>query len=115
MTPETGEQLNEKWHTLHGWTRPGRRWHQPDCGPNGNCKGYDELPALHLDANLAIEEADRVFSGGWAITRFFYDTPQEPRVRIWTTGRSTNGLYGEGPHAFCEAILKALIATKEKR
>lgn len=118
-----GQSLNRKWHTLNGWQverasdRIGR-WHhlvRPDGSRRYSaiepdvCWRY--LPKLDQDANLAIAEADRVFAGSWNACRddakvIFNGFRNEPGF----------GYVGEatGQHAFCEAILKALIASKER-
>src|ERR1043165_801847 len=113
----TGEELNRKYRELCGWTfqsyRTGGRgngggfWHRPTgCSKftihsSCDCDGGRDLPTLHLDANLAIAEADRVFSREWAIT--------VQRETVFFAG----GIIKTRAITFCEAILKALIASKE--
>ena len=117
----TGENLNRRYHELCGWTikkatsGKGITWFylvRPDKGLCGNSMpdhlAWAGLPKLHLDANLAIAEADRVFlfdgqpryqlimeDGLWYIK-----APQQPT--------------GKGNASLCEAILAALIKARQQ-
>lgn len=105
----TGEDLCRKYHELCGWrpkpyANPGfagaTSWLKPGGGER-----WDSLPFLHLDANLAIAEADRVFTSGWRLfrgVRFSIQTGTNA-FDVWTADTA------------CEAILAALIAAKEAK
>jgi len=105
------EELNRKYHELCGW----RVERNPAARPRGfhglsewwvdelNGHTSPRLPALHLDANLAIAEADRVFSHHWSVDRL------GNKFAAW----SKETLISAEGATFCEAILKALIAAKE--
>lgn len=110
MTTESGEQLNRKYWKLCGWIRSGNggRFHSPACQRGEvNCGG--SLPLLHLDANLAIVEADQVFTGGWEVTRTGVFG-----INAYIERKRFEGFVAEDCDTFCECILKALIAAKEQ-
>jgi hypothetical protein len=120
----TGEALNRKYHELCGWTLAQHQWGGVIClhwMPPGNteivppCRQARDrqeasrqyLPALHLNANLAIAEARKVFKE-WSLKTFeshcFFVPRIEPPILACR---------GDGEHGACEAILKALIAAKD--
>jgi len=132
---ETGEQLNRKWHELNGWrveraTDRVGQWHHL-VRPDGSFRYsaiepdvcWQYLPKLNLDANLAIAELRKLVPnygfhlgdmhdgvrGCWCVLI------KLPSVvaSFYKPFCAFNG--GKGPHAFCEAILKALIASKESK
>lgn len=129
----TGEELNKKYHELCGWTLqrvkrcdpyPKSGWiyawtppgvERPEFGHEDKKLRDAELPALHLDANLAIAEADRVF-----VEWLYRSCPFKSRHRInayWERNPET-GFYRSlevTGATLCEAILKALIAAKEAK
>lgn len=121
-----GEDLNRRYHELCGWKVEQRGGYEhcqyfflidekgePRSKPNEGCHSSSlwlAAPPLHLDANLAIAEADRVFVlpackkpdytlyrgvGGWGLDSAVLNSHP----------------FGE---TFCIAILKALIAAKER-
>jgi hypothetical protein len=111
---DSGEALNKKWHELEGWQLEHRHgWGNPIWIRRLSLEWAEsaiDLPALHLDTNLAIAAANRVFKAGWFIEHYpdaegQYDYKFEPE-------EASTGYRGATP---CEAILIALIATKEKR
>ncbi len=126
----TGKELNRKYHELCGWkksrqfmneyrTETHDFWHTPDCNEStahtvhfginamdgSGCRSH--LPRLDRDANLAIAEADKVFANCW-------DSSRRAGQVFVSTARFVGTFYADGDHAFCEAILKALIAAGGK-
>lgn len=112
----TGEELNRRYHELCGWLialdgkgSPPAKYHCESC----QLSARKDLPPLHLDANLAIAEADLAFlnsdgkpdytlarnRNGWHVERFI-QTPTNYGRQMWFDG------------SLCEAILKALIAAR---
>src|SRR5436190_3267256 len=123
----TGEELNRKYCELKGWTlTSGVDYifhHQPKCNPAfamPPCKCSGALPPLHLDANLAIAEADRVFTGGWEITRTGKFSGQgfvahkDPTVKFLGYSIDDDEMEDTLPLALLSLMLKALIAAGGK-
>ncbi len=107
----SGEELNRKYLEMCGWDLIEPQFLQNDTQRKtgiGRPRGTgttQALPPIHLDANLAIAEADKVF-GQWSADRTQRD--------VATFAAWSSDLLAEGRGAtFCEAILKALIAAKE--
>lgn len=98
MTPPTGEQLNRRYWELKGW--------KEGVDP----EKFTQYPALHLDLNLAIAEADREFEQ-WAHEK----DGNERIVRAWLkpVGQPHDVFRATGAHALSIAILHALIAKLE--
>ncbi len=109
----TGEELNRKyWHL-----KTGRQY-----GHDGMHAGTGELhcpihlhhhhdefcepPALHLDANLAIAEAEKV------LLKFVIDR-QLTQYRVGFV-QARHEHVSTAP-SVCEAVLKALISAKEQK
>lgn len=118
----TGETLNRRYHELCGWRfenyhNGGGFWHQRgDCkrvrlSPVCECGGGRVIPPLHLDANLAIAEACKMWPqtrDGWLLES------HQGETRLMAHEEPVT-VHGEGPLAICEVILKALIAAKESQ
>lgn len=114
----TGEELNRKYHELRGWRAEQNRgyvfYHKPSCVDevgHSRCDCSGAPPPLHLNANLAIAEARKVFPRGWTLKhdggRTVYFVPRiEPPILA---------TIGEDDNPECEAVLEALIAAKESQ
>lgn len=108
------EELNWKYHELCGWKiEPFENYGYDLIAPDGKRplgrafpmrEVLARMPKLHLDANLAIAEAVKVLGSGFDV-RFFADG----------AAQLGKGDYCTGEHAFCEAILKALIDAKHRQ
>lgn len=131
----SGEELNRKYWELCGWklrkayvsefrSETWQVWHAPDCNEYeqhtvhfgigsepGNCTA--KLPPLHLDANLAIAEADKVFVNSKGVP--YYDLYRDADQWAFDDCNDEKLYHGVGQHALCEAILRALIAAKESK
>lgn len=125
----TGEQLNRKYHELCGWKYregphpylhviDGPYWEAPGDKPDGDRAGTTELPPLHLDANLAIAEIEKL-GGHLSLSTVEGDADCPVQGRHWNVFVETNADFKEWPEACAktlnEAILKALIAAKERK
>ncbi len=113
----TGEELNRKYWESKGWefNSISQRWHSYNCRMDlENCGG--KLPPLHLDANLAIAEADKL-NGHISISTVEDDAECEVKGRHWNV-MFESGEFKDWPDVcaanLCEAILKALIAAGGK-
>ncbi len=94
----TGEELNRKYHELKGW--PKRSGELLAC------------PPLHLDANLAIAEANRVLDVNKHYWELKFASPSCSIALIENkSGKIVLHAQGE---TVGEAILKALIAAGGK-
>ncbi len=112
----TGEELNRKYWELKGWSI--QRWgpKKNDYWDLINPEGekvvhswplhlvWSQLPQLHLDANLAIAEADKHFRQVYELLR---------GVNGWTFRENVNArIFKDATPSL--AILKALIAAGGK-
>jgi hypothetical protein len=106
---DSGEALNKRWHELEGWQLEHRHgWSNPIWIRRLSLEWAEsaiDLPALHLDANLAIAAANRVFNKDWSIEIY------PDKVAIYDGREECVAVGGN----VCLGILKALIASKEKR
>lgn len=130
----SGEQLNRKWHELSGW-RYVKNYggshlqlllspqavagiHEDYLSPSPfpDLKIMDKSPRLHTDANLAIAELLKVATEGWSLGPVNEDAAcqiEGPHFNCMIQ-RGESPEWPEGCGAtVCEAILKALIASKE--
>ncbi len=110
-----GHDLVKQYFTLCGWSD--FQWMPLSevwmaANPQGK---HVDVPKLDSNANLALAEAQKVFQQ-WSAGN---GTGDDAEDQVIFSGWPEKDLlhhkdgYGYGEYAFCEAILKALIAAKE--